>query len=1619
MASGPSVLKRLRLRSDPTVDTDGDYCYEPASYQQNPEAPTEAVPRSLTRFPMAMRLRRDLLPTRHNSVASSTSSLSPFKLTAVPAGATNTKELGLQLVCDTPSSNGNIIFVHGLGGSAWKTWSWNRDVANFWPDWLADEEDLASFRIFTFGYDSNWKGAGANLNISDFAKDLLLQMLTFGGEDRPSLAEGNTIFVAHSMGGLVVKKAFLLAKMDQQYHCLATRMTGMVFLGTPHRGANSATILNNILAALPLGPPPKAYVADLQIQSNTLHEINEQFRHHCQELALVSYFETQKTSLGYKEVLIVEKESAILQCPGELSSPLYANHHTICKFESRMDPKYTSVKNTICYLAKGATPSTEPALSTLQENNLIESILGVHDSADDDLKAVSERLMDGSYNWISQHPNLIRWRSGAEEDQSSSFFWIFGLPATGKSSLTSVIVNNIRQNKEDCQFHFFSGGHQMKKTSAYCLRSIAAQLARCNAEFRAALFAFHAETGISFTSQDQKFHVIWDKIFKRIIFKMKFRKPLYWVLDAVDEADTKSALINALMTIRPASRINILFTSRPMSVPSSPSALPVSTLFLSDKDTEGDMRLYVTNTVSIILPVDDGIRAHITKEILTKASGSFLWVRLALDSLRDNWHTTEDIRKALSDLPVGMMRLYAQMLDRILAQPERTQSLAQRILSWVACSWRPLTVEELRLGLQPEFTGFLNFEDTVNQVCGHFVSINNGRISMIHATARQFLTNEHEGCAPFIPAARAHSDIAIRCLGYLSDERWRRIFRAFSPDGSEEPVHEKRRNRLLLAEQGHALLGYSACYWAYHVSKSPVHSKSITRALRDFFTRYCLSWIEALALSGNLRYLIRSAKFLKVYAKRRRSACSRVDTSPVLETLSPKPEDDPKWLQAWATDIIRIVGKFGPNLVSNPATVHSDIPPFCPQGSLIKKTYAELEVGLLSVAGVSSEDWDDRLASVTVGEDYMASKVLATEAYFITLVSSVGMIMVWYSDTCLKARTIECKEYVPHMTLNASGTQLATAGLTAYTVWELATGAEVCRIPKTTETRALAINFGHEGSTIYVGSDDCSIAVYDIHTSNQLSHLSFEPPSLEYDGCPRSLDISPDCTAVAMAWRGKPPLIWHFEPGPYQATRIRKVRQPCTSLCAPEILRWLPDSATVFVLCQDTNFVEWRIYDDQQIAYPHLQAREFELSNDGNLVITADSTGTVSVWSLPRLSLLYKLVSENDFVRDVSFSPDNQRLYDIRGSFCNIWEPDVLVRPDDQDMDDQSTDEVSFMSSEPTTSHTKTNQALVTAVAVTSSDAHYCCGRDDGSVIIHEAVTGKGVRKVYGHAATSAVLKLYWSDSGRFIASSDDSARVIVKRLAVKEEGKWAVFPVLDVRIDEPVEQFLCSPDESYLLISTASTNHVYELRSKSCLCMREWGSVQQRHFINHPLDPGNLIWLDSGVIKSYSWAALEEEWSADVHFEEEADDYHQTIVWATSDTNTRHIIYGTLAKSLHRTHSLTLTHNGLHLASLYIASCPTSTEIQADPLPVPKSCCLKKIFGTYKGSLVFLNQENQVCTLDIDVGGSEGLMRHFSLPRDWLDLASLEAAVVNSSGTLFYPRVGSVAIVRNGFRNV
>jgi len=96
---------------------------------------------------------------------------------------------------------------------------------------------------------------------------------------------------------------------DPEYEGIIRATTAITFLSTPHRGTNLAQILNQILQVT-MVTNSKQYIADLSRNSITIQKLNEQFRHVAPRMDIVSFYETQPTSipLGLRTAHVVSNE---------------------------------------------------------------------------------------------------------------------------------------------------------------------------------------------------------------------------------------------------------------------------------------------------------------------------------------------------------------------------------------------------------------------------------------------------------------------------------------------------------------------------------------------------------------------------------------------------------------------------------------------------------------------------------------------------------------------------------------------------------------------------------------------------------------------------------------------------------------------------------------------------------------------------------------------------------------------------------------------------------------------------------------------------------------------------------------------------------------------------------------------------------------------------------------------------------------------------------------------------------------------------------------------------------------------------------------------------------------
>jgi protein SERAC1 len=151
------------------------------------------------------------------------------------------------------------------------------------------------------------------------------------------------IFVAHSLGGLVVKKALLLSHNNSKKHLkqIFDHTKGIAFVGTPHSDSFMVEWAKIPAAVLGLvNFANTSLLQDLPADNRFLKAIQVEFLHlvrgfNRQRLDIISFSEQHPYPVVGS---VVSKDSATL--PGYNSVSIPGNHQDMVKFSSAQDQGY-------------------------------------------------------------------------------------------------------------------------------------------------------------------------------------------------------------------------------------------------------------------------------------------------------------------------------------------------------------------------------------------------------------------------------------------------------------------------------------------------------------------------------------------------------------------------------------------------------------------------------------------------------------------------------------------------------------------------------------------------------------------------------------------------------------------------------------------------------------------------------------------------------------------------------------------------------------------------------------------------------------------------------------------------------------------------------------------------------------------------------------------------------------------------------------------------------------------------------------------------------------------------------------------------------------------------------
>ncbi|PKS12515.1 hypothetical protein jhhlp_000722 [Lomentospora prolificans] len=629
----------------------------------------------------------------------------------------------------------------------------------YWPLDLVPRT-IPNSRVLTYGYDTHirhWMaGQISQKSLVDHAWDFLCSL-----EARrryPEEVVRPILFIAHSLGGLVVKAA-----LRHSRDCLGTKAhfrrifdatSGIIFFGTPHRGADPRSFVHHVLTAsfMTLGVQANNQIVDSLMPNNQYAtDLRGQFSIMCHQMGwrVYSFHEEYGVPALFGKKVVEDVSSCLDDPIVETKQHIASDHMDMCRFSGADDPEYFKVAAAMKFLLEPlgkpaancalyqspcnlttnmdyyygsdnppATPESRAVtLLTAEKSNQEDLLVPEGDTISPAMKdslfsllyfpKIDERLtnLDAAQGttcrWFLRDPAYISWLDPARRHNHGGFLWIKGNPGTGKSTLMKFLFEHARRKDFGSpsnyvfSFFFLARGTDEERSTTGLYRSLLHQLLYKVPNLHDALDWLTVDGAK--VIQRSGWHDEALKQTLRHAIRLLGRKRLTIFVDALDECDQYKvadmvAFFEDLCELgsETNAQLQICFSSRHY-----PTVVVQKGIELTLEKTGGhdqDIQSYIHAR----LRLGQSKQAELLRsEIFTKSGGIFLWVVLVLDILNSEYPngsvSISSMRSRLHEIPPKLHDLF----DVILTRDNDNLPKLHVALKWILFTQRPLLPQEL------------------------------------------------------------------------------------------------------------------------------------------------------------------------------------------------------------------------------------------------------------------------------------------------------------------------------------------------------------------------------------------------------------------------------------------------------------------------------------------------------------------------------------------------------------------------------------------------------------------------------------------------------------------------------------------------------------------------------------------------------------------------------------------------------------------------------------------------------------------------------------------------------------------------------------------------------------
>ena len=670
----------------------------------------------------------------------------------------------------------------------------------FWPRDLLPRA-FPQARIVTWGYDVQIEGFVADASqasIYHHAENLLADTVMLRRSDAAKLKP--LIFIAHSLGGIVVKDALSLSGNESTgINAILPATIGVLFLGTPHHGSGAASLGRKAfeVSKLFFKKPNLQVLRGLETNSEILERISRSFGQILSTGKIkVHSFREELPTHG---VMVVGSASSTIGYLHETRGSLHANHRNLARFSSMEDIKFQRVASVLQDWVKESSEKQHnqqhlqfadenPALpdGLVFDKELKQCLMSLRSHEAQNRFEDIEPAYYKTYNWLFDHQ--VGFEDWLEGKNASNIYWVQGKPGSGKSTVMKFAINHHLTRKLLSKytdsfwvvagFFFHDRGTTVQKSAEGFLREVLYQMIHHQKQLFVlihSMFGRILEQKGQSTNSSQSLADGWTLKVLRDALELIGRKSTNEVniclfVDALDEHDgnhRELVLILrsiAQLTANPAFRVRLALAGRPENV--FKTAFQGCPGFSIHEYTTDDIRHYAEDRIKADMPGElsigykEGLR-NLVETVVREAQGVFLWVRLVVDEIVEGiceGDTMEELVTLLSTIPTELRELYKRTLRRSsrgsLEASRRNRSEAYVIFQIAICAREPFSLYEFLAVTRFSMNGRdsypdlqrLSKEQLVRRLNSRSFGLleapreRNGRVQFIHQTVKEFMT---------------------------------------------------------------------------------------------------------------------------------------------------------------------------------------------------------------------------------------------------------------------------------------------------------------------------------------------------------------------------------------------------------------------------------------------------------------------------------------------------------------------------------------------------------------------------------------------------------------------------------------------------------------------------------------------------------------------------------------------------------------------------------------------------------------------------------------------------------------------------------------------------------------